>query len=333
MKIAIYTITKNEEKNVSSYMENVKNADGIFILDTGSTDKTVELLIEKGAIVHKQIYSNFRFDTAFNDSISFIPDDYDVLISLDLDERLVDGWRNIIEKELQEKEKKNYICYFPYVNSWKDKEQTIPAIIYNRNKIHSKKGVKWVYPVFCQTEPTDENTKDYIINTTLIHHYQSDREDRNTIYEDIIIQAIKDEPEEYNYNFSYAEMLMGNQEYDKAIEQWKLFLLKSDFLSKEYNGLAQRRSLAWKNIALCSNRIKQDPIFELTLLLRAVAECPFYREIWMYVAQIWSFLGNKEQSLTCFNTGLNIKNKELSLINEEVFWNEEELNKFKQRIL
>ena len=50
-KICVYAIAYNEEKFVSRWMESVKDADGVYVLDTGSTDKTKKLLKKYGATV------------------------------------------------------------------------------------------------------------------------------------------------------------------------------------------------------------------------------------------------------------------------------------------
>ena len=41
MKIVVYTIAKNEEKFVERWYKSMKEADELYVLDTGSTDKTV----------------------------------------------------------------------------------------------------------------------------------------------------------------------------------------------------------------------------------------------------------------------------------------------------
>ena len=43
MKIAVYAIAKNEEYNINDWYNSVSKADYHLILDTGSTDKTVEI--------------------------------------------------------------------------------------------------------------------------------------------------------------------------------------------------------------------------------------------------------------------------------------------------
>ena len=52
MKVVVYAISKNEEKFVNRFCESMKEADEIYVLDTGSTDNTVKLLLENGAEVN-----------------------------------------------------------------------------------------------------------------------------------------------------------------------------------------------------------------------------------------------------------------------------------------
>ena len=41
-KICVYAICKNEEKFIERWVNSMKEADKIYVLDTGSTDKSVE---------------------------------------------------------------------------------------------------------------------------------------------------------------------------------------------------------------------------------------------------------------------------------------------------
>ena len=102
LKIAVYAISKNEEQFVKQFCESAKGADLILIADTGSTDSTVYIAQENGAITYNIFISPWRFDKARDAALTLIPKDFDVCISLDLDEKLEDGWREEIERVWQD---------------------------------------------------------------------------------------------------------------------------------------------------------------------------------------------------------------------------------------
>ena len=71
----------------------MQEADYICVLDTGSIDKSVELLKENNVHVESMIIDPWRFDTARNKSLELIPKDTDICVCTDLDEVFLPGWR------------------------------------------------------------------------------------------------------------------------------------------------------------------------------------------------------------------------------------------------
>ena len=85
MKIAVYAISKNEEKHVKRFCESAKEADLILIADTGSTDNTVVEARACGAQVYEVNIMPWRFDKARDAAVALLPRDMYVCISGDLD--------------------------------------------------------------------------------------------------------------------------------------------------------------------------------------------------------------------------------------------------------
>lgn len=98
LKICVYAICKNEASFVDSWMDSMNEADLIVVTDTGSEDDTVEKLKERGAIVYVDIVKPWRFDVARNISLDHVPEDVDVCVCTDLDERFEPGWRKRLEE-------------------------------------------------------------------------------------------------------------------------------------------------------------------------------------------------------------------------------------------
>ena len=135
-RICVYAIAKNEEKNVDAWAENVKEADAVVVLDTGSTDRTVEKLLDHGIYVEQKHYDSFRFDVARNDSLKLIPFDCNICVTTDLDERFNPGWSDILRSEW--KEGVHQRASYSYRTRDEDFEQTL-------NWIHAP-GWSWKYP-------------------------------------------------------------------------------------------------------------------------------------------------------------------------------------------
>ena len=62
MKIVVYAICKNEAQFVSRWIKSMSEADQIVVLDTGSTDDTVQRLRTLGAQVTVETICPWRFD-------------------------------------------------------------------------------------------------------------------------------------------------------------------------------------------------------------------------------------------------------------------------------
>ena len=67
-KLPIYvcSIAKNEAAHVRRWAESAKDADGIYMLDTGSDDDTVAIARECGVIVFEKTYERWSFAAARN---------------------------------------------------------------------------------------------------------------------------------------------------------------------------------------------------------------------------------------------------------------------------
>lgn len=86
MRIAVYAICKNESQFVDRWMDSMSEADQVVVLDTGSTDDTVERLKKRGAQVTVELISPWRFDVARNRSLDLVSEDTDICVCTDLDE-------------------------------------------------------------------------------------------------------------------------------------------------------------------------------------------------------------------------------------------------------
>lgn len=138
MKIAVYALAKNEEKHAQAWAESCKEADYRVVTDTGSTDKTPDILRSAGVSVHTGNVMPWRWDEAHNLSMHHIPSDADVCVRLDLDERFKPGWREAIEKTW-----KPGMTKLRYMYTWSMTPDGKPAKRFPSDRVHARTGYRW----------------------------------------------------------------------------------------------------------------------------------------------------------------------------------------------
>ena len=120
----------------------MKEADEIYVLDTGSDDGTPELLEDLGAKVTVEVITPWRFDVARNHSLDLVPEDTDICVCTDLDEVFQPGWRKQVEQ-----------AWLPgtdrllYHYTWNFLPDGREGLTFWYDKIHRRHGCRWVNPV------------------------------------------------------------------------------------------------------------------------------------------------------------------------------------------
>ena len=139
----MYAICKNELQFVDKWFENVKEADYVCVLDTGSTDGTFEKLQELAAkfpkklIIKQEVITPWRFDVARNKSMELVPDEANILICTDFDELLSNGWASILKKKW--KTGKYDRAHYKYAWSHTTTGELSDIFIYDKSNIKSPK--------------------------------------------------------------------------------------------------------------------------------------------------------------------------------------------------
>lgn len=87
VRLAAIILTKNEERNLPGCLASLKGlAEEVYVIDSGSTDKTTHIAEEAGAVVLKHEFYNYA--RQFNWAIENIPDGAEWLLRIDADERI-----------------------------------------------------------------------------------------------------------------------------------------------------------------------------------------------------------------------------------------------------
>lgn len=113
VKVVVYAIAKNEEKFAERWARSMSEADEVVVMDTGSTDRTMDILARHGVKVTRRLVRPWRFDTARNMSMDLIPADADICIRTDLDEYFTGtGWADKLRRAAERNPHANLFDFF-----------------------------------------------------------------------------------------------------------------------------------------------------------------------------------------------------------------------------
>lgn len=303
LKIAVYAICKNEEKNLVGWIKNIKDADQIVVLDTGSTDKSISILKENKIDFYEKKYNNFRFDQARNDALDLVNKDIDICISMDIDERFVSNWREIIEKVWKEDTK-----MLSYRYTWSFKEDGSEGTVFYISKIHARNGFIWVHPVHEVLKSIDGNEKIVLVKELKLYHYPDKNKSRGQ-YLPLLELSVQEDPEDDRNMHYLGREYMFHQKYDKAIETLKKHLhLKSATWKDE-------RAASYRYIARCYLK-KNELNKAIEYYYYAIIEANYLREAYIELAYLLFNEKNYYGTLYFVEEALKIKERSLTYINE-----------------
>ena len=303
MKIAVYTIAKNEEQFVTRWYESAKQADYLLIADTGSTDRTVEIAKELGINVIEIKVDPWRFDTARNLALDALPDDIDWCIALDMDEVLAEGWLTDFCQEVWDEASFTRIRYL-YTWSWK--EDGKPDLQYGGDKIHKRHGYRWKHPVHEVLVCEGEEIQHWIQWFRINHH--PDNTKSRASYFPLLKMAVEEDPDDDRNAFYYARELYFHGYLEEA---------KAEFLRH----LSLPRAV-WKAERAASYRFlaKCEPYQTEYWLLCAIQEDPSRREAYVELAQYYYEKQDWVNCLVYCDKAVDIQDKPLDYLCEEFAW-------------
>ena len=107
---SILILTYNEEKNLLECLDSIAWCDDIWVLDSGSTDRTVEIAKERGCHLLTRKFDNFGDQR--NYAIDTATFKYPWVFDLDADERFTDALKEECEEMVRKDEKSAYYCSY-----------------------------------------------------------------------------------------------------------------------------------------------------------------------------------------------------------------------------
>lgn len=302
MKIAVYAISKNEKQFVKRFCESAKLADLVLIADTGSTDGTPELARECGATVYDIAVTPWRFDIARDTALTLIPKDFDVCISLDLDEVLEDGWREEIERVWQADTTR-----LRYKFDWGC------GISFYYEKIHHRHGYHWHHPVHEYPVPDLRITERYAHTDKLLVSHHPDPTKSRGQYLDLLKLAVTEDPYCPRNAFYYARELTFYNKWLDAI------VALNKYLENPKATWPNERCYAYRLLGKAYEQLK-DSAGALQYYEMACGTAPNTREPWVEKAMCHYARQEWQQCYDCATRALTITNKEAVYTMDPSVW-------------
>jgi len=306
MRVAVYTIALNEEKFIEKWYSSAKDADYLLIADTGSSDNTLDTAKKLGINTTTVLVKPWRFDVARNASLAAIPADIDYCIALDMDEVLLPGWREELEKAFEQGITRPR---YQYTWSWNDEEETVPGLQYAGDKIHSRWNYRWKHPVHEVLVPDRIEEKQGWTNLEIHHH--PDHEKSRSQYMPLLKVAVDEDPNDDRNTFYYARELFFHFQFDEAKKEFKRHLaLPSAKWPPE-------RAASMRFIAKSSQGKEREKWFK-----KAIEEAPKRREAYVELALDYYHNQKWEECLEYAEKALTVKHKPLEYLCEDFAWND-----------
>lgn len=239
-----------------------------------------------------------------------IPEDFDICVSLDLDEVMRPGWKENILKVWNDNTTRLHYTY-----NWLI-ENNIAKISFYSDKIHKRKGAFWVNPVH---EIVKFHEPETIVTTddVIIDHYPDKNKSRKS-YLPLLELSIKEDPQnDRNMHYLGREYMYYGKWNDAIDTLIKHLKMKSATWSDE-------RCASMRFIARCYKNLQRYDE-ALMWLEKAIKEAPYLRDPYAEIALLYYSLEDYKMVIYYANKALEINYNPKTYINE-IFSYDETLN-------
>ena len=305
-KVCVYAICKNEAKFIDRWYESVKEADEVYVLDTGSTDDSVNLLEAKGVFVKQLEIKPWRFDVARNKSLEMVPKDADICVCIDLDEIFESGWRKKMEDAWREDTTR-----LRYTYNWK-LENNKPMVTFYYEKTHKRNGYYWYHPVHEILKYDLGEEKIVTCDNIVLNHYPDDTKSRGS-YLNLLELSVKEDPNDDRNMHYLGREYMYHERWNEAIDT----LLRH--LKLEKATWKDERAASMRFIGRCYKNMERYAEASLWYL-KSIDEASHLRDGYVEYAILKYVEKNYLEAINYLTMALSIRKHQKTYINEIFSW-------------
>ncbi|MFC5528929.1 glycosyltransferase [Cohnella yongneupensis] len=204
--ISLAMIVRNEEKYLDRCLKSAAlSVDEIIVVDTGSTDRTVEIALENGAkVFHFEWIDDFA--AARNYSLEHVSGDW--VLVLDADQYFPEDFSVAIKEFTKVKTKRAGLIEI--ISRYEQNGQTMQSIDYMARLF--PRGAKFEGRIHEQLTPLMPTV---ITGLRLLHdgYFQTDKGVRNI---PLLLKALEEKPDDAYFNFQLGKQYRGAEEFELA---------------------------------------------------------------------------------------------------------------------
>jgi len=286
MKLLCCVMFKNEEEVLERCLNSVKDVvDGFLLVDTGSTDKSIEIAKSYSKNVYEIEFEDFVIS---KNKVLQIADtlDYDYILWMDADEYL-----NPQELDLF-KQTYNYLHtnnFTELITNIQNNHFDTLGIVYERPRIwKNKSNIRFMGPGIHEFIPYLDN---FILekNIKILHKHKTQNKDysgANDFYIDILTKYHNQDPNDIRAIFYLAQTYFDKSEYEKAIE---LFILYRETAMRVNYIFNEEFWYTYYKEAKCYQKLNR--FIEATeILKKAITFLPQRKEAYELISQIYFYV-------------------------------------------
>ena len=262
--LGLAIIAKNEEKNLPRLLESVKDCfDKIYVTDTGSTDKTVEIAEQYGCEIHHFEWVN-DFSAARNASFKPVTTDY--VMWLDCDD-VLENKRSFIEWRDRSMELCNFLlATYHAATDW---TTNTPTCSYARERVfRTRDQFQWKYFIHEGVSPTSGKNpaKIQYVTSWAVRHMKTDEDRKRDRNRNLSMFASRINELDGRMTYYYGKELVEMGYPAEACGQLVKAAANPDMeqhdrlMAIEYAALAYSTCSQWdKAIEMCQQGIHLEP--------------------------------------------------------------------------
>ncbi len=262
-KVSAVLITKNEERVISRCIKSLSGVDEVVILDTGSTDKTVEIARSMGAKVQaSEPMVPFHFALARNVAHEMASNDW--ILAIDADEVLRAGMIGKIKNAINIHEKAS-----AFLITFTDR-----GMITHKKKLYKKSTWSWKYRVHEALVPIKQPALQEDLGEVVFEHLPAPdkkiRQDQNI---ELLKMTVSENPEYARAFRHLGQELMLRKEWKDAIPHLASYLEKTEEAPLEKSEVACHLGRCYVELSMLDDGLKW---FEQAAQIDQRRREPFY---------------------------------------------------------